>query len=222
VTISTEVTHPGAFIVSEAPGRYSRDYATIGLSQTLVTGQVLGRAAIPANATSSVVADANTPNSGALTLDATTPVLPSAKDGKYRVYCIQAATNGGTFLVEDPEGREIGKAVVAATFNNQIKFVISDGTGDFVPGDAFTVTVGIESIDFEFRALDTTATDGSQHAAGILHSAVTTDGTTKGKAIVMSRSCEVRASDLTWPSNLTATQKAQAVQELEALGIRLK
>ena len=35
------------------------------------------------------------------------------------------AANSGEFVVYDPDGIEIGRVAVAATFNNQIKFVIA-------------------------------------------------------------------------------------------------
>jgi hypothetical protein len=159
-----------------------------------------------------------------LTPDVTTPVLAGAINGDYRVVCIEPGTNAGTFEVFDPKGVAIGKYVVGgAAFAIQIKFAIADAT-DFVPGDAFTVKVGIESgADFDFKAFDTTATDGCQNVAGILFDAVTTDGSNKKPGVVIRRDAEVRASDLVWPgSNLTAAQKAAAIEQLIALGIILR
>jgi hypothetical protein len=219
----TETVHAGAFVVSEAPGNRSREKVTIALSQTLVAGQVIGATAVIAGVTSSSAADAsNTSGSGAMTLDVTTPVAAGAKNGVYRVVCIEPASNGGTFIVYDPDGVELGTVAVGATFNNQIKFVIADAT-DFVAGDAFSVTVGIEQDDKNYKAFDTTATDGAQRAAGILFSAITTDGSTKQKGVAIVRDAEVRAADLTWPSsNLTAAQKAAAIVQLADLGIILR
>jgi hypothetical protein len=223
MTTLTETLHAGGFIVSEANGLLSREQVRIGLSQALATAQVLGRVPVAASVTSSASADAsNTSGSGAITLDVTTPVLSDAKNGDYRAVCIEPAANAGTFEVSDPKGVSIGKVVVGATFANQIKFVIADAT-DFVAGDAFTIKVGIENADFDWKAFDTTATDGAQHAAGVLIDAITTDGSTKQQAVVMRRICELRASDLAWPSsNLTDAQKAAAIAELDALGIALR
>ncbi|MBR0855481.1 head decoration protein [Bradyrhizobium liaoningense] len=223
MTVLTETLHAGGFIVSEANGMRSREQVAIGLSQTLVTAQVLGRAPVAASVTSSVAADAGNTGNGVFTIDATTPVLSDAKNGVYRVFCVEPVTNLGTFAVVDPKGVEIGRAIVGTTFSNQIKFAIADGATDFVAGDAFSVTVGIEDADYDYKTFDTTATDGCQHAAAVLFSAVTTDGSAKKQGVVMRRDCELRASDLTWPaSNLTAAQKAQAIQELADLGIILR
>lgn len=213
-----ETIHAGAFIVSEAPGYYSRDTATIAISQTILAGQVLYASGVAAGVTSSVVADAsNTASSGALTLDATTPVAAGAQNGAYRVVCIAVATNSGTFTVTDPKGVEIGKVAVGATFNNQIKFVIADGTGDFAAGDAFTVMVGRESgADEQFSAIPN---DGSQVASAIAVYPVTTDGSTTAKIAIMKRFAEVRLSDLTFATSISAANKAKAIEELRACGI---
>jgi hypothetical protein len=221
MTALTESLHAGGFMVSEADGYHCREKINIAVSQTLVAGQVLGASAIIAGATASAAADAsNTSGSGAITLDGTTPVLAGAKNGVYRVVCIEPATNGGIFAVFDPNGVEIGTVAVAATFAKEIKFVIADAT-DFAAGDAFSVTVGIEQSDREYKAFDTTATDGAQRVAGILWDAVTTDGSNRGiGAAIVRGPCQVRGSDLTWPaSDLTDAQKAAAIADLASLGI---
>lgn len=224
MTAITEPLHAGGFMVSEANVHRAREQVTIALSQTLVAGQVLGKAGVAAGITSSAAAAAsNTGGSGAITLDVTAPVAASAQNGVYQAICIEPASNGGTFEVFDPGGVSIGVVAVGATFNNQIKFVIADAT-DFVSGDRFLITVGREfGADEQYKAFDMTATDGAQHAAGILWDAVTTDGSTTKQATVIARAAEVRAADLTWPaSNLTAAQKAAAIAELQALGIQLR
>lgn len=215
----TETLHAGGFVVSEANGFRSREQGTIALSQTLVAGQVLGATAVVAGVTSSASADAtNTSGSGAITLDVTEPVAAGAKNGRYRAVCIEPVSAGGIFAVFDPDGIEIGNVAVGATFNNQIKFVIADAT-DFVAGDAFSILVGVEPSDKNFAALDLASVAGLQNAASILFDAVTTDGTTKQQATLISRDAEVRASDLTWPAGITAAQKAAALAQLAALGI---
>lgn len=218
----TETLHAGGFIVQELPGFMSRDQVTIALSQTLKTGHVLGSTAVVAGVTSSASADAsNTSGSGAITLDVTDPVAAGAKNGTYRAVCIEPASNGGTFAVFDPDGVEIGKVAVGATFNNQIKFVIADAT-DFVAGDAFSIVVGVEKGDLNFKEFDPAATDGAQRPAAILFEAITTDGSTKKQAVVLRRGCEVRSADLTWKSGISAADKATAIVALEKLGIILR
>lgn len=223
MTLLIEARHPGDFIVSEAEGFRSRETAIIAASQSILVGQVLGKTAVGAGATSSAVANSGNAGNGAITLDATTPVLAPARDGVYRAVCIEPAENGGVFAVFDPSGVEIGKVAVGATFATEIKFVIADGATDFSAGDAFSITVGIESIaDERYKALDLTATDGSARAAAVaVYPCVTGAGETKRIAII-DCAAELRAADLTWPDGITATQKAAAVEQLRARGVKLR
>lgn len=99
------------------------------------------------NSTSVTAAKAggNTGN-GTLVKDASTPLLSNYQDGIYTITCTVASTNAATFRVVDPVGRVLGDVSfsgsgASATFSNQIKFAITDGSTDFVVGDAFTFTV---------------------------------------------------------------------------------
>lgn len=100
----------------------------------------LGSAANNVVGTAAAPVFAGTGN-GAMTLDATTPVLSTAKNGAYVATCVTAAANGGTFRVEDPDGYVLGDVAVGGTFADDIKFVIADGSTDFIVGDKFTITV---------------------------------------------------------------------------------
>lgn len=219
----TEAKHAGCYLVQEGNGFHSRDALMVALSQNLAAGQVCGRRAVPGLVVSSASADAaNTAGAGAITMDASNPVSAGAQNGAYRVVCIEPATNSGTFEVFDPKGIAIGKVVVGATFNNQVKFVIADAN-DFVAGDAFTINVTVEDgSDTEVAALDFSAADGLQNANCISYAPVVTDGSTKQKATFTTRHAEVRASDLTWPAGATANQIAAAIEQLRAKGIILR
>lgn len=222
-TVFTEAVHPCAPIVSEQPGFLSRDNIVVAQSQTLVVGQVLGKTGVVASITSSAAADAGNSGNGVFTIDGTAPVGAGAKDGVYRVVNDLVATNSGEFLVYDPDGHEIGRVAVGATFNNQIKFVIADGSTDFAIGDAFSVTVGIEyDGDMQYEVLNSTGTDGSQTACAILLYPVTTGSGVTQNSSAITRNAEVRAADLTWPGGITAAQKAEAVDQLRKVGIILR
>jgi hypothetical protein len=111
---------------------------------------------------SAAKAGGNTGN-GTLTMDATTPVKAGAKVGIYRVRFVIAAANNGTFIVEDPDGIQIGTIVMAAgagAFDDVIKFAIADGATDFIVGDGFDVTVAAGSGKYVLSLA--AATDGSQ------------------------------------------------------------
>lgn len=216
-----EALHPGAFIVSESKGPYhTREAVVIALSQTILVGQLLGRANVAADVTSSAAAAAGNTGTGVFTIDATTPVLAGAKNGVYRVVCDAVAANGGEFEVFDPKGISIGRVAVGATFATEIKFAIADGGTDFTVGDAFNVTVGIEDADYQYEVLDLTKAGDEGKVAGIAVYGVVTDGSTTQKITAMVRGpAEVRLSDLTFPSGATSAQQADLIRQLEALGI---
>jgi hypothetical protein len=195
----------------------SRDRFVVALNQLLAAGQVVGKTAVVSLVTSSAAADGSNTGNGVITLDTTAPVAAGAKNGVYRVVNELVATNSGEFVVYDPDSIEIGRVAVAATFSNQVKFVIADGATDFAIGDAFSITVGIEETDYQI--VNPAGIDGSQRVAGILWEGVTTDGTNLGAGVVITRGAEVRGVDLVWPATITAIQKADAIRQLEKFGI---
>jgi hypothetical protein len=217
--VQTESRHPGGFMVSEANGRKSRDQFVVALSQILVAGQVVGKTSVIASSTASAAADASNTGNGVFTLDVTTPVLAGAKDGVYRIVNDLVAANSGEFIVYDPDGIEIGRVAVGATFANQIKFVVADGATDWAIGDAISVTVGLQEANYQVEALNLAGTDGSQRISGISWGNVTTDGSNLGQGTFITRDAEVRGVDLVWPAGITAPQLAEGIRALEKIGI---
>lgn len=145
---------PDALVAGNSHLLLSRSITLIS-GQNLARGAVLGKIGIGAAST----VFAGTGN-GAITMDATTPIRPGAKAGAYTATCITAAVNGGTFRVEDPDGAVLGDVAVAATFDDDIKFVIADGATDFVVGDKFTITLAAGSGKYNLSL--SAAVDGSQ------------------------------------------------------------
>jgi hypothetical protein len=216
MTVKTEGRHAGEFLVTEANGMISREQITIASGSDLEPGTVLGKVLTGA-ASAVAAADAgNTAGSGALTL-ANPATGAGVKAGVYRVVCIEPGTNGGTFVVEDPDGVEIGTAKVGVAYDGVIKFTIADAT-DFVSGDSFSVTVTKAAGSGKYRALDLTATDGHEVPAGILFGhadALAADA--RGVAIV--RHAEVNGAELVWPDGISSPNKAAAIATLAKLGI---
>lgn len=128
-------------------------------------GAVLGRTATAATVAAAIGDSTNQANIGTVTL-AGTPFTGSAKAGRYRLVCIEPATNGGRFAVEDPDGKIIGEAVVGTQFSNGIVVTINDGATDFVSGDAFSIDVS--AVTYKYKLAAAAATDGSAEAIGIL------------------------------------------------------
>ena len=217
VTVFSEALHPGAFIVSESDqGFRSRDIVTIPASQTILAGQILGRIGVPSLEISSAAAAAGNTGNGTLALDGTAPVSASAIDGVYVVEYLTATT----FHVIDPNGKVVDHGVNGATFNNQVKFVITAGGTAFAAGDRFNITVGVVDLgDENFVPLNLSATDGSQNAAAIAIYPVVTGSGQTAKISAVRRQAEVRQSDLTFPSGATAAQISEIVHQLRGLGV---
>lgn len=213
----TEGVYPTESLVSEAAGSRSRDAITVKSGQNLKSCAILGTV-VTATVTSAAKSGGNTGN-GALTLDGTTPALLGVQLGVYTVRCITAATNGGTFRVEDPMGNVLGDVAVAATFADDIKFSIADGAVDFIVGDGFDITVtAIVEKDVEY---DPAGTDGSEIATGILYGAVdASSADTRG--VAFRRDCEHNADIVVWKTGATATQKAKGTDDLKKRGIVLR
>lgn len=197
-------------------GTYSREVVVIASGEgVLEIGTVLGK--LTKGAASSEAKSGGNTGTGALTLDATTPVLANAKIGVYTVRCIATATGGGTFRVEDPDGYVLGDVAVGATFADGIKFVIADGDPDFIVGDGFDITVAEGS--GKYVAHRDGAVTGSENAVAVLLQKV--DATSDDqRAVICARMAEVSSLGLKWHSSVdTQNKKLAAHAQLAAAGI---
>lgn len=217
-----EAEYPGHFLLGD-DGYRSREVALLqngsGAELRLPAGLVLAKTAVGGASVASK-AGGNT-GTGTVTLDPTTPALPGSKPGVYALRCIAAATNGGVFRVEDPNGFVIGDVAVGATFSDDIKFVVADGATDFVVGDGFDVTVApgvLRYLPF------TNATD--LPAAAVLYDNVVLAAGASARATAIVRDAEVRAAGLRFDASLSGAQltaaRAAAFASLAALGIGLR
>jgi hypothetical protein len=133
---------------------------TILTGQNLVEGSVLGKITVGAVAAAAHAGNTGNGAFGAVTTGA------GAKPGVYRVVCVEPGANVGTFAVEDPDGVNVGNAVVAVPFAGPINFTLADGAADFIVGDSFDVTVAAGTGKYKLAAA--AAADGSQGACAIL------------------------------------------------------
>ena len=212
MTTLTETLHAGEHIASLANGTRSQEAVTVLSGEDLAVGHVVGKVTLGAVSETHA---GNTGN-GAMTLDATTPKLAGAQAGDYTVRCTAAASNGGTFRVFDPVGNVLGDVAVAATFANQIKFAIADGSADFIVGDTFTVTVAAGS--GKVKEWNPANLDGSQVVAGVMYDAV--DATSADQAgVITARDAEVKAALLTYFTGADSGDETLAAAQLAAIGI---
>lgn len=175
-----------------------------GDSFTVTTTQLTGNPGITS------AAGTNTGNGtlGSLTANGYAPQV-----GVYTVEFVDATR----FVVSDPTGSEVGHGVTGTAFSGGgLGFTITAGVTAFAPADSFTITVSAGS--GKWRAWDPGNADGSQNAAGILFG--TKDVTLADKpALAITRQAEVNASELVWPTGISAAQIASGTAQLKTLGI---
>jgi hypothetical protein len=207
MTVLTEGTHAGEFIVSEANGTRSRDAVIVLSGQDLRAGHVVGKVTTGTAASAAVAGNTGNGAMGAVT------VSGAAKLGVYVLTIVAAAANAGEFVVEDPDGVTVGNGTVAVAFSGGgLAFTLADGATDFAAGDQFRITVSGSS---KLKEWNPANTDGSQYAAAIMFDAVdATGGDAHGVAIV--RAAEVNAAELQYFTGATTNQKAAALQQLAA------
>jgi hypothetical protein len=202
---------PMGFLVSEAEGSRSRENVVIAVSQTILSGTVLGR--INLGAISNRTGITRTGNGAVSGLVRSA----SAKVGGYRVVCVAAASNAGTFAVFDPSDRRLPDATVGAAYSSEIGFTIADGSADFIVGDTFWFDVAAGS--GQYGALDLAATSGLQVAQAIAGTPVTTTAEATSVIPAVVRDAEVNAADLKWPAGISNENKALATAKLAEVGL---
>lgn len=121
------------------------------------------------------------------------------------------------FVVSAPNGQEIGHGVAGTQFSGGgLNFTITAGGTPFVPGDSFTITVAAGA--GKWVPCTAAAVDGSQNAAGICFGLSDASLNDVYGAIV-TRACEVNASELVWDTSMSAASQAVALVLLQAQGI---
>lgn len=152
-------------------------------------------------------------NTGNGTCSAVTTTGYAPKLGNYIVE-FDSATN---FVVSDPTGAEIGHGATGTAFSGGgLNFTITAGGTAFAAADGFVITVAAGT--GKWVVCTATATDGSQNAAGICFGLSDASLNDVYGAIV-TRQCEVNASELVWDPTMNATSQAAALQLLAANGI---
>lgn len=216
VTPFTESRHEGGYVVwDSSDGMLTRKSITLlSGAGVCLTGLVLGSETTGGAATSAALGT-NTGNGvmGAITVSA------AAKIGDYKLIIIEPAANAGTFIVEDPDGVEIGHGNVAAAFAaGGLAFTLADGATDFLSGDSFTISVTGTT---KYAAYDPTATNGLQFACAILWSGYRDATSADRRAVAnVSGPMKVQIAELDWGVNVTTqTHKNTALAQLAKLGI---
>lgn len=214
-----EAAHPFTFLISEdsdGAGFLSRDEVVIGASQSIVVGQILSKASVPANVTAAATAGAGNTGNGTLAL-ASPATDASAIGGDYRVE-FTAAT---TFNVRDPNGKIVGKGATGSAFATGVKFTITAGGTAFVSGDFFTINVNVQSED-NFGDEQYVAWAPGAVAVAIAGFPVVTAAGVTARITVINSHATVRLADLTFGGSPTQAQIDQAKRDLNSNLIKFR
>jgi len=216
VTPIAENRHTGGYVVWDpSDGMITRETITLLSGAGVCLAGLVLASQIAGGAATAVALGTNTGNGvmGAIT------VSGAARPGDYKLMFVEPNTNAGSFIVEDPDGVEIGHGNVAAAFSaGGLAFTLADGATDFVSGDSFTISV---TGSLKYSPYDPTATNGLQNASAIMWSGQRDATSADKKAVANVRGpMRVNASELVWGANVTTNQqKATALAALAARGI---
>lgn len=150
------------------------DFSLVTSSETLLDGQTVARGGIVGKITAGTVPTTGTADGGNTGNGTVTSVTGGVdvKVGAYLVTCTAAVTNGGTFVVTDPDGNFVAQGIilagaggVIAITTSQINLTITDAGTDFAVDDFFTITVPAGS--GKLKLIDSTAIDGSGKPYGV-------------------------------------------------------
>lgn len=215
VTPLIERRHAGGYVVWDPDnGMISRSAIIIASGSGLCgAGLVLGAVLTGTAAAAALGTNVGNGAMGAIV------VTGAAKPGDYKLIILEPAANAGAFIVEDPDGVEVGHGNVAAAFAaGGLSFTLADGTTDFAAGDSFTITV---TGTVKYGPYDPTANNGLQIAAAIMWSELVDATSADRKAVANVRGpIKVQAAELDWGANVTTNgHKATALTQLAKLGI---
>lgn len=208
----TEQNVMGDFLLREETAHYSRGTATIiDGAGNLKPGAVLGKRT---KTSAQSTAGANTGNGvmGAITLG------KLAEVGNYKLRCIAAASNAGTFAVFAPSGYRLADATVAVAYaGDHLNFTLADGATDFIVGDTFTIAV---TGDGKYDYAKAGAVNGLAEAVAVL--LVPVDATEEDVAdvLILERDAIVSLPGLTFHSSVDDDDKRAAmIAGLKKVGI---
>lgn len=196
--VLNERRHSGGFLVSEAPGEYSRGQVTL-LQQgaILEAGTILGQ--VTTGLTGAYLANAG--NTGNFTSSAIALAL-GVLAGVYNIEFIAPTV----YNVYTPAGDLLGEGKTGVAFNvGGVGFTLTAGGTAAVAGDGATITIAANANLGLYNALSLSALDGTAVPAAILFNETDATGGNK-KVGVINRDAEVNGSELIYPVGATASQ----------------
>ena len=217
-----ESTYLGDVLKCEAPNLYSREAVTVLAGAGAGAERALKVGAVIARRTRSMVTvtagDGNTDDGEATPADP--PLGALAEAGIYRLACITAGADAGTFQVLTPKGYVLPDLTVGTAYEGgHLNLTVADGATDFVVGDTFVVEV---SGDGKVAALDPAAVDGTAEAIGIVAFDVTAPDGADAEVTAILRDAVLADRAIVWPDGIGEEQKNAAIADLGARGILVR
>lgn len=207
---AVEKPHDGACIIFDEK-LYSRDQVVVLANNTIKPNAPVGKITLGAATAAALGSNTGNGTCGSVTVGA------GALPGVYRVLFIEPVTNLGTFLLEDPNGKIVGRGLVGTAFSGGgLGFTIADGATDFVAGDQFTITVAAGS--GKYISLDPAATNGAAVCAGVSYAGVRAPSGADAPGVVIRRLAKLNKDEIDW-GTLDSGQIATAIADLAALGV---
>jgi Bacteriophage lambda head decoration protein D len=192
---------------------WPRSRETILLAATavaLVAGTVLGQAL----GTQTLTTTAGAGNAGNATMNTPTVDKTQVAAGKIGI----VFTDATHFVVEGPDGREIGTGTTGAAFNKGgVAFTITAGATPMAANDRFDITNAVAA-DGAYAPINPAATDGTQNYAGHLYEGRDISAGTQ-KAVANVRSTVVNGNKVTYVTAPTMTQLRNIEAQAAAKGV---
>ena len=82
--------------------------------------------------------------------------------------------------------------------------------------------IGRVSATQKVKAIDPSATDGSEVAAGVVLQSIDASSAEKTNGLIVSRQAIVADHALVWPVAITTEEKTAAIAQLEAIGVLVR
>ena len=87
---------------------------------------------------------------------------------------------------------------------------------------ALGAVVGVVTATAKVKAVDPSATDGTQVAAGVLIQAVDANLADRDDGLIVARPAIVADHALVWPTGITVAEKKSAIAQLKAIGVLVR
>jgi hypothetical protein len=181
---------------------------SVGATLTLKCGTVLARAF-----GTTVTEGSENVGDGAM---GTVTLKSAAVPETFTLTCTAESLDAGTFsVVGSKTGVHADLTVGTAYDNGFFAVTLADGAEDFDEGDTFTITV--EGGTYE--RLDPDSSSGKQTAVTVLLEDVTVPASGNEKAVALAHGVVVADNLVFTHTGITDEEKAQALADLEAVGI---